>query len=223
MTTSAPAVSVAYIAWVAASWSEVSSRAYPSVLTSCAAPAAACTNAAPIDSICSPTSGRTSNARTLAPSDDAVPIAASPATPAPITNTVAGGVVPAAVTWPANMPPNSSAASTTARYPATFDMAESTSSACAREMRGTASSARAVTCRSASAATSSGRAAGPSCAMSVAPGRRSSSSSPDGGLTAVTTSDRHTSSRSTTCAPASTYARVGRFARSPAPASTTTS
>ena len=40
--------------------------AYPSVLTCCCA-AAARTNAAPIDSICSPTSGRTSNARTCAP------------------------------------------------------------------------------------------------------------------------------------------------------------
>ena len=55
-------------------------------------------NSAPIDSTCSPTSGRASNARTTAPSEDAVPIAASPATPAPTTSTFAGGTFPAAVT-----------------------------------------------------------------------------------------------------------------------------
>jgi len=34
----------------------------------------------------------------MAPSDVAVPIAARPATPAPITSTLAGGTLPAAVT-----------------------------------------------------------------------------------------------------------------------------
>ena len=63
------------------------------------------TNVAPIDSICSATSGRTSNARTWAPRLPAAPIAASPATPAPMTKTVAGWVFPAAVTWPLNIPP----------------------------------------------------------------------------------------------------------------------
>ena len=72
-------------------------------------------NSAPIDSTCSPTSGRASNARTTAPSDDAVPIAARPATPAPTTSTLAGGTLPAAVTWPVKNDPNSWAASTTAR------------------------------------------------------------------------------------------------------------
>ena len=62
------------------------------------------TNVAPIDSICSATSGRTSNARTWAPRLPAAPIAASPATPAPMTKTVAGWVFPAAVTCPAEHP-----------------------------------------------------------------------------------------------------------------------
>ncbi len=73
------------------------------------------TNCAPIDSTCSATSGRTSNARTTAPIEPAAPIAASPATPAPTTKTRAGGTFPAAVTWPVNWRPNAWAASTTAR------------------------------------------------------------------------------------------------------------
>ncbi len=44
-----------------------------------------------------------------------MPIAASPATPAPTTSTFAGGTLPAAVTWPVKNDPNSCAASTTAR------------------------------------------------------------------------------------------------------------
>ena len=73
------------------------------------------TNCAPIDSTCSATSGRTSNARTIAPSDPAAPMAARPATPAPTTKTRAGGTLPAAVTWPVKSRPNSWAASITAR------------------------------------------------------------------------------------------------------------
>ena len=46
---------------------------------------------------CSLTVGRVSNARTIAPSPRAAPIAARPATPAPITSTLAGGTLPAAV------------------------------------------------------------------------------------------------------------------------------
>ena len=42
-------------------------------------------------STCSLTSGRVSKARTIAPMLLATPIAASPATPAPITSTLAGG------------------------------------------------------------------------------------------------------------------------------------
>ncbi len=73
------------------------------------------TNSAPIDSTCSATSGRTSKARTTAPIALAVPIAASPATPAPTTKIRAGGTLPAAVTWPVNWRPKACAASTTAR------------------------------------------------------------------------------------------------------------
>ena len=54
-------------------------------------------NSAPILSICSATSGLTSNALTIAPRLTEVPIAAKPATPAPITKTLAGGTFPAAV------------------------------------------------------------------------------------------------------------------------------
>jgi hypothetical protein len=46
----------------------------------------------------SATSGRGSVARTIAPSEPAAPIAASPATPQPTTSTFAGGTFPAAVT-----------------------------------------------------------------------------------------------------------------------------
>ena len=63
----------------------------------------------------SATSGRGSVARTMAPRLDAAPIAARPATPAPATSTLAGGTLPAAVTWPVKKRPNSCAASTTAR------------------------------------------------------------------------------------------------------------
>ena len=51
----------------------------------------------PTLSICSFTSGRTSVAVTWAPSRLAVAMAWRPATPAPITNTLAGGTMPAAV------------------------------------------------------------------------------------------------------------------------------
>src|SRR5204863_140296 len=52
---------------------------------------------APTLSICSFTSGRTSVAKTLAPSRRAVAMACRPATAAPITNTLAGNTMPAAV------------------------------------------------------------------------------------------------------------------------------
>ena len=61
------------------------------------------------------TAGRVSKARTMAPSLTAVPMADSPATPAPMTNTLAGGTRPAAVIWPVKNRPNSLAASTIAR------------------------------------------------------------------------------------------------------------
>lgn len=54
-------------------------------------------NSAPNDSICSFTEGLTSNPLTTAPMLLAVPMAARPATPPPMTNTLAGGTFPAAV------------------------------------------------------------------------------------------------------------------------------
>ena len=68
-----------------------------------------------MDSICSATSGRTSNAYVIAPKDVAVPIAANPATPAPTTSTLAGGTLPAAVIWPVKNLPKLLPASMTAR------------------------------------------------------------------------------------------------------------
>ena len=61
------------------------------------------------------TSGRVSKARTMAPSDLAVPMAARPATPTPMIITLAGGIRPAAVIWPAKKRPNWLDASITAR------------------------------------------------------------------------------------------------------------
>ena len=46
------------------------------------------------------TAARVSKARTIAPSPRAAPMAASPATPAPMTSTFAGGTRPAAVICP---------------------------------------------------------------------------------------------------------------------------
>lgn len=61
--------------------------------------------------------GLVSNALTIAPIFLAVWMADKPATPAPITNTLAGGTFPAAVIYPAKNLPNSEAASITALYP----------------------------------------------------------------------------------------------------------
>ncbi|AFR50962.1 Transcriptional regulator [Gordonia sp. KTR9] len=54
---------------------------------------------------------------TPCPGDGAEAVRASQATPAPATSTIAGGTLPAAVTWPANNLPKTWAASTTASYP----------------------------------------------------------------------------------------------------------
>ena len=77
-------------------------------------------NSAPKLSTCSFASKRVSNALTIAPILLAAPMAASPATPAPITITLAGGILPAAVICPVKNLPKCCAASTTARYPAIF-------------------------------------------------------------------------------------------------------
>ena len=56
--------------------------------------------------ICSSAAARTSNARTIAPRPFAAPSADSPATPAPMIRTFAGGTLPAAVNWPVKKLPN---------------------------------------------------------------------------------------------------------------------
>lgn len=71
-------------------------------------------NSAPIDYTYSFTAGLVSNPLTIAPKDLAVAIADNPATPPPITNTLAGGNRPAAVIYPVKNLPNSLAASNTA-------------------------------------------------------------------------------------------------------------
>src|SRR5216683_1792419 len=71
------------------------SRAYPPS-PSCVSRASSM-NVAPRDCTSSFTAGRTSYAETTAPSRRAVAIACRPATPAPMTRTRAGGIVPAAV------------------------------------------------------------------------------------------------------------------------------
>ena len=127
-------------------------------------------------------------ARTIAPRLPAAPIAASPATPAPATSTLAGGTLPAAVTCPVKKRPKTCAASITARYPAMFAIELSTSIDWAREMRGTASSARTVIGRAASRSTRPGLCAGAISPIRVAPSRSLPVSSGEGALTFRTTS-----------------------------------
>ena len=70
-------------------------------------------------------------------------IAWRPATPAPITNTCAGGTVPAAVVSIGNIFGSRSAAIRTALYPTTVAWDDSTSMLCARVIRGMKSRANA--------------------------------------------------------------------------------
>lgn len=63
---------------------------------------------------CSRTASRVSNTRTTAPMDLAQPMDARPATPPPMTSTLAGGTRPAAVIWPVKKRPKWCAASMTA-------------------------------------------------------------------------------------------------------------
>ena len=132
-----------------------------------------------------------------------MPIAASPATPAPATRTLAGGTLPAAVTWPVKNRPNRFAASITARYPAMFAIELSTSSDWAREIRGTASIASTVIRRPASWSTSSGCRAGPISASRTAPSGNRAISSVLGAFTFRTTSASQARALGTTPAPAS--------------------
>ena len=93
------------------------------------------------------TAGRVSKALTIAPKLLAAPIAAKPATPAPITITLAGGTFPAAVICPVKKRPKLFAASITARYPAMFAIEERASIFWARLIRGIESIAKAVVLR----------------------------------------------------------------------------
>lgn len=61
---------------------------------------------------------------TMAPNDLAVAMADRPATPPPITNTFAGGSLPAAVIYPVKNLPKCDAASMTALYPAILAIEE---------------------------------------------------------------------------------------------------
>ena len=72
------------------------------------------TKVAPRLSTCSLATGRTSVADTMAPRRRAVAMACRPATPAPMTNTRAGAMVPAAVIIIGMARPNSAQASSTA-------------------------------------------------------------------------------------------------------------
>src|SRR5881409_3613952 len=106
-------------------------------------------NVAPRLSTCSLTTGRTSKPDTTAPRRRAVAIACSPATPAPMTSTLAGTTVPAAVTSIGRNFGSRSAARRMALYPETVAWEESASIDWARVMRGIDSMAKAVTPREA--------------------------------------------------------------------------
>ena len=97
---------------------------------------------------------------------------------------------------------------------------DSTSSDCAREMRGTASIDIAVIGRLPRSSTMSGSRRGESRAISVAPSFSPSSCSFDGALTPKTMS---AVSGSPMVAPASSKASSAKLEASPAPGSTTTS
>lgn len=71
-------------------------------------------NSAPNDWTYSLTADLVSNPLTMAPKLLAVAIDDNPATPPPITNTLAGGSLPAAVIWPVKNLPKCEAASMTA-------------------------------------------------------------------------------------------------------------
>ena len=101
---------------------------------------------APIDLTSSAEDGRTSYAETTAPKRRAVAIACSPATPAPSTKTCAGVTVPAAVINSGKKRGDISAPTKTARYPAQSACEVKASIDCAREIRGTSSSEKAVAC-----------------------------------------------------------------------------
>ena len=161
----------------------------------------------------------------MAPRARPAPMAASPATPAPMIMIFAGGIFPAAVIWPVNGRLNAAAASTTARYPARLAMELKTSIFCARVVRGIASKASVETFAPASCFRSSGFWAGmtkltkkaPAFSMAISPG--------DGARTFKTTSadDSKAFASGTIRAPALTYSASSKPAASPASLCTATS
>ena len=107
-------------------YSAVCSTAYPPAALSSVAPSTSI-NFAPRLSTSSLAAARVSNACTTEPSLLAVATACNPATPAPITNTLAGGMLPAAVVNIGKYFGRRLAARITALYPAIDAIEESTS------------------------------------------------------------------------------------------------
>ena len=145
----------------------------------------------------------------MAPIEFAVPIAAKPATPAPITYTFAGGIFPAAVTCPVKSRPKAFAASITARYPPIFAIEDNTSMDCAREIRGTASIDTAVTPLAFMTSAIEESTRGARREISTVPCRNASILSAGGLSNVVTMSACQTSCGPATSAPASRYCWSG--------------
>ncbi len=151
-------------------------------------------------------------------------MACKPATPAPMITTPAGWIVPAAVIIMGMSRPMRLAAVSTALYPATEAMLESTSIDCARAIRGTMSIEKLVTPAAASFWARAGWASGERIATRIEPFRSNGSSSPEGGWTLSTMSAAATSPRpGTTLAPTWLYVSSETWAAAPAPDWTRTS
>ncbi len=137
-------------------------------------------------------------------------MACSPATPAPMTKTLAGARVPAAVVSIGRMRPIASAPISTALYPAIVACEESASIDCAFVVRGTSSIAKAVTLRPVRAARRSPEAAGARKLTSAAPSRSWPASSGVGRCTLRTRSAPSASAAvPTMVAPAASYSASG--------------
>mmetsp|Transcript_35239 Transcript_35239/g.76446 ORF Transcript_35239/g.76446 Transcript_35239/m.76446 type:complete len:261 (-) Transcript_35239:177-959(-) len=159
-------------------------------------------NSAPIDLACSLTASLVSKTRTTAPKFLAWPVADSPATPPPITRTLAGGTRPAAVIWPAKKRPKWCEASMMARYPAMLAIELRVSKAWARLITlGMQSRARTVAFFFCSWSTRSLLMAGRTYPTRVLPSPSLSTSSPEGSLTLMTRSLVHASLPLTILAP----------------------
>src|SRR5690606_35945675 len=135
MTTSDLTIDFSNISDWAFLYSSDCSTAYPPAPLSSTAPGTS-TNLPPRLCTCSLTELLVSNASTTAPSLRAVAIACNPATPEPITSTFAGGTVPAAVINIGKKRGRLAAAKSTALYPETVLILESTSMLWALEILG---------------------------------------------------------------------------------------